>query len=287
MIYSLHISSILAPIQEESKQMSNITFRGLEGPSVKNHGGQHPSSECINTTNQIHVNFPETRALEFLTKSPDHQHLLKHPVFMSFLSLKWERIHRMYNQNLRMYMLFVYILTWYIFKNFGGTFTENQNNSPYALLFSIGTGLYITSSILFIVKDFCTTIHDCDGFGILYRFIEFFVMICLTIYIIFVEVNEWWHGTDLHINGYTDHILLSLTIIMTIREVFQMMVSLMKYFCGIENWIELFTIGIIYFIILNKKDETGELNRILGSFLIVLTWSECIVMVSKHPYLAK
>ena len=271
--------------------MSNITFQGLEGPSVKNHGEQHASSlqksESINDTNKFHVNLPETRALELLTKSPDHQHLLKHPVLTSFLSLKWERIHRMYNQNLRMYLLFIYILTWYIFKNFGGTFTENQNNSHYTLLFSIGTGLFITSSIIFLVKDFCTTIHDCDGFGILYRFIEFFVTICLTIYIIFVEVNEWQHGTNLQINGYADHILLSLTIIMTIREVFQMMVSLVKYFCGIENWIELLIIGIIYYIILYKKEENWELNRILSSFLIVLTWSECIVMVSKHPYLAK
>ena len=104
--------------------MSNITFQGLEGPSVKNHGEQHASSlqksESINATNKFHVNLPETRALELLTKSPDHQHLLKHPVLTSFLSLKWERIHRMYNQNLRMYLLFIYILTWYIFKKFGG-----------------------------------------------------------------------------------------------------------------------------------------------------------------------
>ena len=50
--------------------------------------------------------------------SKSHRHLLKHPVITSFLWCKWTRIRRFFNRNLRFYLLFVYVLTWYIFDEF-------------------------------------------------------------------------------------------------------------------------------------------------------------------------
>ena len=43
-----------------------------------------------------------------------------HPVVTSFLWLKWQRIRRFFNLNLRFYTLFVACLTWYIFARFAG-----------------------------------------------------------------------------------------------------------------------------------------------------------------------
>ena len=53
-------------------------------------------------------------------QSKEHRHLLKHPVITSFLWLKWQRIRKTFNRNMRFYVLFVFILTWYIFEKFGG-----------------------------------------------------------------------------------------------------------------------------------------------------------------------
>ena len=63
---------------------------------------------------------PETEGLWHMGQSKEHRHLLKHPVITSFLWLKWQRIRKTFNRNMRFYVLFVFILTWYIFEKFGG-----------------------------------------------------------------------------------------------------------------------------------------------------------------------
>ena len=55
---------------------------------------------------------PETEPLWHLSQSKDHSKLLKHPVISSFLWLKWIRIRRYYNRNLRFSALFTFVLTW-------------------------------------------------------------------------------------------------------------------------------------------------------------------------------
>ena len=68
------------------------------------------------------------------------RHLLRHPAVTSFLWLKWQRVRRFvcqdfstkfkyisqnkvfrfFSRNIRMYLMFVTCLTWYIFTRFGG-----------------------------------------------------------------------------------------------------------------------------------------------------------------------
>ena len=47
------------------------------------------------------VALPETQSLWYMAQSKEHRHLLKHPVVTSFLHMKWERIRRHFNFNLR------------------------------------------------------------------------------------------------------------------------------------------------------------------------------------------
>ena len=55
----------------------------------------------------------------------------KHPVITSFLWMKWQRIRKLFNRNLRLYLLFVTTLTWYIFERFGGvSFRSKPEPSP-------------------------------------------------------------------------------------------------------------------------------------------------------------
>merc|ERR1719516_528704 len=70
-------------------------------------------------THQNHP-LPETEPLWYMSQSKKHRHLLKHPVITSFLWLKWQRIRKQFNRNLRLYLLFVSCLTWYILERFGG-----------------------------------------------------------------------------------------------------------------------------------------------------------------------
>ena len=44
---------------------------------------------------------PETQSLWYMAQSKEHRHLLKHPVVTSFLHMKWDRIRRHFNFNLR------------------------------------------------------------------------------------------------------------------------------------------------------------------------------------------
>ena len=63
---------------------------------------------------------PETDALLYISQSKEHRRLVTHPVIRSYLWIKWKRIRKFYNRNMRVYILFVMCLTWYIFAKFGG-----------------------------------------------------------------------------------------------------------------------------------------------------------------------
>ena len=74
---------------------------------------------------------PETESLWYMAQSKNHRHLLRHPVITSFLWMKWQRISKLFNRNLRLYLLFVTTLTWYIFERFGGvSFRSKPEPSP-------------------------------------------------------------------------------------------------------------------------------------------------------------
>lgn len=56
----------------------------------------------------------ETEPLLYISQSRDLRYLLKHPIFTSFLDLKWHRIRIFFYFNLIFYILFVAVLTFYI-----------------------------------------------------------------------------------------------------------------------------------------------------------------------------
>ena len=92
--------------------------------------------------------------------------LLKHPVIASFMWLKWEQIRRFYNTYLRFYFMFIYILTWYIFEEFGG---KEQNYNIFVAgedrrhLYIFNVFYYFFALIMFtaIIKNCIETIYNC------------------------------------------------------------------------------------------------------------------------------
>ena len=76
---------------------------------------------------------PETESLWCMAQSKHHRHLLRHPAVTSFLWLKWQRVRKFFSRNIRLYILFVTSLTWYIFARFGGV-AMNENNGDNAIM---------------------------------------------------------------------------------------------------------------------------------------------------------
>lgn len=82
--------------------------------------------------NRDHVNpEPESNPLLYISKSPDLRPLLKHPIFTSFLSLKWFTIRPFFILNVSFYAVFVFLLTVYILfiYDYPVVLTENTTNS--------------------------------------------------------------------------------------------------------------------------------------------------------------
>ena len=76
----------------------------------------------------------ETEPLLYISQSRDLRYLLKHPIFTSFLDLKWHRICIFFYINLIFYILFVavltlYILLWYSKPHIVDSYKDSVNTS--------------------------------------------------------------------------------------------------------------------------------------------------------------
>ena len=221
-----------------------------------------------------------------MCQSKSHRHLLKHPVITSFLYLKWARIRRDFNRNLRFYLLFVYVLTWYIFEKFGHIKKEEQKLSS-------GHAIFIPFAImllLFILRDWTmdfkealkpqqlknTSSSGLSGTICVKLILRNWIEVAFLALIGFILLG----GAHLSILWSS---LLILTILLLIREFFQVMVSLKRYLVSPENWLEVTVILLIGIILFEKEDD--DLQRHLSAVAIVLSWAELITLVGKHPKL--
>ena len=240
-----------------------------------------------------------------LTQSPIHLHLLKHPVLMSFLMLKWQKIHRTYSVNLRFFTLFTYIVTRYIFEDCDFA-NKGQKTSETVALFIV--------SMLLVIDLMLSTIRDLIYLIILKRkgerswrsfpffILEAFVIIGSPLIIISFDFMKTIHLTEQEIYKFREHeepwtyngvemsyilsgFLFLFVVILTCREIFQSLLSVKKYVCQKENWIEILMIGLIIFIMIPEPNQ--EISRILSGFVIVLSWADLIVLIAKHPNLTR
>ncbi|XP_059093898.1 transient receptor potential channel pyrexia-like [Tigriopus californicus] len=241
------------------------------------------------------VPLPETQTLWHMGQSKAHRHLLKHPVITSFLYLKWGRIRRYFNRNLRFYVLFVFVLTWFIFENFGGkTLRSGESQSIPALHV-----LYFVFAFIlvgFILRDWAMDIKDVmraeqmksnnsgmeepTSSGKLALIIIFSNWV-ESLFIIFLGL--------VLVGGvpYLWSSLLFLTIVLLVREFFQVSVSLKRYICSPENWIEVAMISLIGFILFLGDEHHYNLKRHFSAIVLVLSWAEFITLVGKHPKLSR
>ena len=203
------------------------------------------------------VALPETQALWYLGQSKEHRYLLKHPVITSFLYLKWGRIRRFFNRNLRFYLIFVFILTWFIFENFGGERIRDpvDGHVKYGHAIFGLFGLFIVS---FTIRDWSMDVkkimreeklkRDSPDSGeplsscgllltlTLSNWVEVVVVLFIGMLFFIGPSVLWWA-------------LLILTGVLVSREMFQVSVSLKRYIFNPENWIEVAMIILIAFML--------------------------------------
>ena len=80
------------------KRFQKLMFSLWQGFDAE---GQQLAATVPSTSSDQKIALPETQSLWYLGQSKEHRHLLKHPVITSFLFLKWGRIRRFFNRNLR------------------------------------------------------------------------------------------------------------------------------------------------------------------------------------------
>jgi len=227
---------------------------------------------------------PETEPLWYMSQSKEHRHLLKHPVITSFLWYKWERIRRYFNRNLRFYTLFVYLLTWYIFKNYGDKSSGGLAWYVCFLFLSISMFFFIIKDWTFDIKNYqrnqrienAANTKESSCFLltniILSNWVEaVFIVLLVTIMIFGASCLKIF--------------LSGLLVVFLLREILQMVVSMKRYVSSFENWMEIGIITLVTFILFNEEGKSEELNRLLSAIVIVLSWAEMIVLIGRHPKL--
>eukprot|EP00092_Neocalanus_flemingeri_P007937 GFUD01008564.1.p1 GENE.GFUD01008564.1~~GFUD01008564.1.p1 ORF type:complete len:1055 (-),score=196.84 GFUD01008564.1:189-3353(-) len=236
---------------------------------------------------------PETESLWYMGQSKEHRYLLRHPVITSFLWCKWTRIRRYVNRNMRFFMFFVMILTWFIFENFGGQKLKSSETGTIREFY----GLFILFSIAmlcFILRDWVTDIKDIvrqeqimadSGHDRHPSAISYFKLILSNwiegVFIVALTVVLWLGASVL------PYALMILLAGLAGREFFQMAVSLRRYFLTVENWIELSMIVLISVILFIPDEGNRDLKRHLAAISLFLSWAELITFVAKHPRLTR
>ena len=81
-------------------------------------------------------------------------------------------------------------------------------------------------------------------------------------------------------------ILVFLLCFVIIREALQLGVAPRRYFFSFENWLEM-TLIVLTSILLFNGDYCYQINakRHISAIVIVLSWSELITMIGRHPRL--
>ncbi len=281
--------SFLAPPIEDLPEENREGINTVDPENLKlTTGGEGPK-----------VALPETQSLWHMGQSKQHRHLLKHPVVTSFMYLKWGRIRKDFNRNLRFYLLFVYMLTWFIFEKYGGkgikTTTEfPDENTTTIPFFHAMFGILSIIFLIFILRDWFMDIKEKMKAEKIKEVQEAETyssgkMFCMVLVTNWVEAIFLSFVLIILIGGRHMEVLwislLILTCLLIAREFFQVAVSLKRYILSPENWLEVTVIILILILLFHPEEGSEDMKRHLAAVAIVLSWAELITLVGKHPKL--
>jgi len=182
----------------------------------------------------------ETEPLLYISQSRDLRYLLKHPIFTSFLDLKWHRIRIFFFLNLIFYILFVAVLTLYILLWYSKPHVVDSYNDSVNII-SSGEIEKSATETMEIIK------YNASGF--------------------------WWA------------VLIVFLALLTVRELFQLVVFSSKYFKNPENYLE-FILLVTSAAILFSDWVHGHARPHFSAVAILLSWAELVLLIGRHPSLS-
>ena len=119
---SMHGTKIYQQLEDGVSISANFDFLL---PTSKSMGGENGTKSLrmmkekfgspIATEDVYEDIYPETDTIACLANSSKHQYLLKHPVLVLFLMIKWKHLNFAYTANLLFYLTFVAFITAYIY----------------------------------------------------------------------------------------------------------------------------------------------------------------------------
>ncbi len=288
------ISSKNEVTNEDLEITYNYSF--LAPPPLNNKITNEDNLEDQKGNSHTNPALPETEVLWYMSQSDRHRYLLKHPVINSFLWLKWHKIEGFVNRNLRLYFLFVMILSWYVFERFGGVqarSTVSKGGLPYCSPLSTRSemtlGFWFYAFVVHILFQAMLLVRDwrrgcyhvtCGATKLtnlcLCTLFEAFMVAMLAL-IIWKRTSALWT------------VLTILQVVLIAREFFQMTGSLKRYICSPENWLEMFMLSLVGLVLWLPDSAYGDDNcsvkRHLSGVAVMLAWVEFVTLVARHPRL--
>ncbi|KAL0272828.1 UNVERIFIED_CONTAM: hypothetical protein PYX00_005657 [Menopon gallinae] len=228
-------------------------------------------SDCVDEWESV----PECEPLLRMSNNPHLKKLLVHPVFTSFIMLKWQRVRIFYYVNLLYYFLFCLLLLSYILFGYRGP-------CPGALVNNTSDGTLIKDQQLKRVDSLPT---------------EENVITLRSTNLTFNETMDEMPETDVGCQSDGVNIVVFMRVLLTIllmvlaaREIFQISMNWKKYFTDLENYMEIVLIIILTYTIFKdcnrqfpKSDPLSYICPQLNAVGILIALFELVLLVGKHP----
>ena len=127
--------------------------------------------------------YPETETLACLANSSKHQYLLKHPVLVLFLMIKWKHLNFAYTANLLFYLTFVAFITAYIY------FVYDDET---ALVCDNGIHIYSppVERLWYIVTILLTMLMMREGYQLSFSFTKYILAVVNWLEIILISLSS-------------------------------------------------------------------------------------------------
>ncbi|XP_063922932.1 transient receptor potential cation channel protein painless-like [Zophobas morio] len=142
--------------------------------NYKNSKFHESDPEDVRNNNEV---VPETEVIAYMSRAPEFRALLKHPVIVSFLFMKWHRIRLLFYTNLLFYFMFVTSLISYIFTYYAYFDIEKPSDFVVGLSKLSWVTLNLTFWLLVLREIFQMTVSPTNYFKNFENFVEIVLMI--------------------------------------------------------------------------------------------------------------
>ena len=187
-----------------------------------------------------------TNILPHIVESEHLRELLKHPVISTFLFFKWLNVRSIFIVDMVFYLIFLFLLTAYILCS-----------EPHCTLNDGRATSNTTGTLIFNESNIMSYMNDSN--------------------VIPQQNNDYLIVLQMG--------LMTFSILLTLREIVQLIVHRWVYVKSLENWLEILLI-ISTFISCSGVVESAKLKLHFSAVALLLGWSELLMLSGRLPQLS-